>query len=248
MESNTTKNLTVLGVLALIIAAVLGFVFVKDKVHDGVISQSTCGEAVHPGGTLQASDWHIGPVLSESQGGNKSPGMPPHPTQSADGPGWYFDFPTQPGHKVDYLTFRHGSLAGKTRIRMRYRVEAAEGVKIYAPVERETEAYGYVAQLTPYFQRSGDNWTGRGQYETYRWYGTFVAPNHLRPGEYELTVSLDGAWAGIQSSGSDSPGFREAIQNAGCVGFVFGGNNIGWGHGAAATGPARFTLLEFSVE
>ena len=65
--------------------------------------------------TPPAQAWEIGPVI---RGRNYSVGMPLSPTPARVG--WYFDFPNptaNAGH-AHYLTFRHGSLAGKRRIVM----------------------------------------------------------------------------------------------------------------------------------
>src|SRR5687767_1791399 len=74
---------------------------------------------------MNPSAWVIGPII---RGQSRSRGMPLHPSPGP-GRGWHIDFPQAPG-SVHYVTFRHGSLAGKSRIVMRYRVEAAPGVRI----------------------------------------------------------------------------------------------------------------------
>jgi hypothetical protein len=79
----------------------------------GIAAGSPAGAAkptasVNP---MDASVWEIGPITPN---GNRSVNMPPTPSPHPDG--WYFDFP-QPdstaGH-VHYLTFKHGSLSGKS--------------------------------------------------------------------------------------------------------------------------------------
>lgn len=185
-----------------------------------------------------AGEWVIGPVID---GRNYSRGMPLHPSPGP-GRGWHIDLPQAPG-SVHYVTFRHGSLAGKRRIVMRYRVEAAPGVRI---VPRTGPALP--ALITPYFQRSGDDWSSRGRFETYRWYATF-ATRTLEPGEFEVVAPLDGNWTAVQtSSARSSPAaFREAIAGADRVGFVLGGGE-GYGKGVHATGRARLVVTEFRIE
>jgi hypothetical protein len=119
-----------------------------------------------------AADWEFGPIIN---GLNYSVGMP---TKLL---GLSFDFP-QPdqsvGH-VHYVTFRHGSLAGKSRITLRYRIDAAEGVRILPkdyPLQTST--------LTLYFQRRDDNWSAQGSYQYYRWYASGQTIRPLAPGEY----------------------------------------------------------------
>ena len=195
------------------------------------------GPPVNP---MDASLWEIGPITPTR---NYSVNMPLSPSPHADG--WYFDFP-QPdaaaGH-VHYVTFKHGPLTNKKRIILRYRIEAEPEVQFYP-----TKYPGSPSMLTMYFQRRGDNWSGKGAYEAYRWWATFRFHMPLRPGEYELSVGLDENWTAVNTSsaGTNRKGFREAIRDAERVGFTFGGGD-GFGHGVFATGPARFVVTSFEV-
>ena len=189
---------------------------------------------------MDASAWEIGPITPTR---NYSVNMPLTPSPHADG--WYFDFP-QPesaaGH-VHYLTFKHGPLTGKSRIVLRYRIEAEPGVQFYP-----TKYPGWQSILTIYFQRRGDDWTGRGKFEAYRWWATFRSHAPLTPGEHELSVSLDENWTavGTSSAANNPKGFRDAIREAERVGFTFGGGD-GYGHGVYATGPSKFVVTGFQV-
>jgi hypothetical protein len=187
---------------------------------------------------LNPARWFIGPVVS---GQNASHGMPLHPEGA--GGGWYFDLPPPPG-SVHYITFRHGSLTGKTRIVMRYRVEVNPGVRI-EPVT----APGSPSIITLYFQRAGDDWSGADEFETYRWYATFASQSPITPGEHLMVASLKANWTAIQSSSrqSNPMAFRDAITHADQVGFVLGGGT-GYGHGIYATGGARITVEDFEVQ
>ena len=189
---------------------------------------------------MDPSAWQIGPITPTR---NYSVNMPLTPSPHPDG--WSFDFPQpnkEAGH-VHYLTFVHGPLNGKSQIVLRYRIEADPGVEIYP-----TNYPNWPSILTIYFQRKGDNWSGKGEYETYRWWSTFRDHSPLKPGTYELSVGLDENWTAVQtSSATNNPkAFREAIRNAERVGFTFGGGD-GWGHGVYATGPARFVLTAFEI-
>ena len=186
---------------------------------------------------LNPARWFIGPLVF---GENASRGMPIHPTSA--GRGWYFDLPPPPG-SVHYITFRHGSLTGKTRIVMRYRVELAPGVHI-EPVT----APGSPSIITLYFQRAGDDWSGADEFETYRWYATFASQSPITPGEHVMAASLKANWTALQTSSalSDPLAFRDAKTHADQVGFVLGGGT-GYGHGVYATGGARIIVEEFRV-
>ena len=201
-----------------------------------VIGASAAGAAaVAPG----AHAWTIGPVV---HGQNRSRGMPLHPS-AGPGRGWHIVLP-QPPRSVHYVTFRHGSLAGKRRIVMRYRVEAAPGVRILPRTAPQSPSV-----ITLYFQRGGDNWSGRGPFEAFRWYATFASQSPIVPGERVLVAPLSGNWTAVgRSSARSNPyAFRDALAEADQVGFVLGGGD-GYGHGVFATGPARLVVTDFRVE
>ena len=191
--------------------------------------------------TAPAAQWQIGPII---RGQNYSVGMPLTPR--AERNGWSFEFPNpdaDAGH-VHYVTFRHGSLAGKSEIVMRYRIDAARGVR-FVPQEQPQAP----AKLSLYFQRRGDTWTAKGRYQYYRWYSPATSVRAIAPGTYELRVKLtDPGWISVSGSPSrDNPeAFADAKHSAETLGLVFG-SDAARGHGVYATGPARFTLLEFRV-
>jgi hypothetical protein len=202
----------------------------------------TCGGAAttaksQPNYT-DASEWGIGPIV---RGRNHSRGMPLQPTPGPRG-SFIIDFPQAPG-SVHYVTFPHGSLAGKRRIVMRYRIETDRGARI---VPRNFPQW--TARITPYFQRRGDNWGARGPYETYRWFATFASPT-LTPGEHQIVAPLNANWTAIQTSTArnNPAAFAEALAEADQVGFVLGGGD-GYGHGAYAIGGARLVVTSFRVE
>jgi hypothetical protein len=185
------------------------------------------------------SGWTIGPII---RGRSYSRGMPLRPTPGREGT-FHIDLPQAPG-SVNYVTFPHGSLAGKSRIVMRYRILAAPGVRI---VPRS--APNSPSMLTLYLQRGGDDWSGRGPFEAYRWYATFATQSPVTPGEHQVVAPLNGNWTAVQSSSArtNPAAFRAALAEADQVGFVLGGGD-GVGHGVHATGPARLIVTDFRVE
>ncbi len=124
----------------------------------GVIAASTATARPAPRNHAVASEWTIGPII---RGRNYSRGMPLRPTPRPGG-GWQVDLPQAP-RSIHYVTFRHGSLVGKSRIVMRYRIEADPGVRI---VPRTSPASP--SMITLYIQQRGDDWSARGPYEAYR--------------------------------------------------------------------------------
>jgi len=204
---------------------------------------AACGNgaeaSAQPATASNPEAWVIGPFV---RGRNYSRGVPLHPTPRRGG-GFQIDLPRAPG-SVHAVTFRHGPLAGKRRIVMRYRVEAARGAGLVAASDGRSPS-----MITLYFQRAGDNWSGRGRFETYRWYATFATQTPLTPGDHVMVAPLDGAWTAVETSKATTnpAAFRAALANADQVGFVLGGGD-GFGHGIVATGPARLIVTDFRVE
>lgn len=192
-----------------------------------------------PAAVSDPESWVIGPFV---RGRNYSKGMPLHPAARRGG-GFQIDLPRDPG-SVHAVTFRHGPLAGKRRIVMRYRVEMAPGVRILASSDGRSGS-----MITLYFQRRGDNWSGRGRFETYRWYATFATHSPIAPGNHVMVAPLDGRWTAVEGSQAltHQAAFGAALAETDQVGFVLGGGD-GYGHGVFATGPARLIVTDFRVE
>lgn len=188
----------------------------------------------------RAADWSIGPVID---GRNYSVGMPATLSQGEGGQVW-FDFPgptARDGH-VHYLTHDPGSLAGARGVRLRYRIEAAPGVR-FVP----QEAPGREALLSLYLQRRGDDWRARGGTEWYRWYAPWQSRLPLEPGTHEVTVLFDAEWTSVNGKKrSDAPRqFSAALAEAGRVGFTLGSDR-GLGHGFSPPGP-RLTVFSYQI-
>ncbi len=189
-----------------------------------------------------AADWTIGPHI---RGKNYSVGMPLQPTPTRSG--WTIDFPypnRSAGH-VHYVTYDPGSLAGKSRIVVRYQVEAERGTR-FVPQEHP-ELPGTVSMV---IQQRGDSWNARGRFEHYRWYSPIAHVQQITPGEHQMTLSLDDpGWISVLGRRADANprAFRDALANSAQVGLVFGSSSAR-GHGVYTTAPARFELLDFRVE
>ena len=201
--------------------------------------------AAFTGPAANAANWEIGPII---RGKSRSDGMPLRPTQAGAeaGGGWSFDFPgpsARNGH-VNYVTMPVQSLANARRITMTYRIDAGRGVQFHPQ-----EYPGTPGTMSLYFQVRGDNWTARDQYRFARWYAPSEKVVRLSPGTHTVSIDMDENWTAVVAFKRDTAPdeFRSALANAGRVGFTFGGKG-GRGHGVYATGPARFTLLDFRVE
>lgn len=194
-----------------------------------------------PAAAPGSAGWEIGPII---RGKNYSQGMPlrPEPTRT----GWQFDFPVgsaAAGH-VHYVTFRPGPLSPRSRLVVRYRVDARAGTR-FVPQE-SPELAGTVSL---YFQRRGDNWSAKGRYEHFRWYAPDATVREIAPGEQEISVSLDDpGWISVlgRTAGSNPGQLSAALADIDRIGLVFG-SSAARGHGVYATAPARFTLLSFQI-
>lgn len=192
----------------------------------------SAGAGAKPG-LVPASAWRIGPVID---GRNYSQG-PARPSPAGAG----LSLGIGPHVEPHYVTFPHGSLQGKTRIRMRFRVEGPDGAIIYGA----KCATGSPSAVTLFFQRADDDWRSDGG----RWWAGFASAQLSGPtGETEIIAPLDGPWSSVVSmTARNSPGaFAAAKANAGQVGFTFA-NCEGLGHGARATTPVRLIVTRFEV-
>lgn len=204
----------------------------------GVVTLSTAVIAAAP----MTQQWEIGPIV---RGKNYSVGMPLTPVSTRNG--WYFDFPFDSradGH-VNAVTIAPGPLHDKSRIVIKYRVQAARGTR-FVPQEQLT----LPGTVSIFIQRRGDNWSGRGRHEFYRWYAPTHTVQTIAPGVHQMVVDLDDArWGSVQgrTTAANPAAFDAALRDAGRIGLVFGSTSAR-AHGVFATAPARFELLGFAIE
>jgi hypothetical protein len=154
------------------------------------------------------------------------------------------DFPVAGSGEVDALTTAVGPLAEARQITLRYRVDAARDARFVA-VEMPNEP----ATVSLYFQQTGDNWSGRGRYASYRWYSPAHGVVPLAPGEHTITVQLNDIWTNVQGQPNHQvpDGFAAALQDTARIGLAFGSPSRR-SHGVYATRPARFTLISLVID
>ncbi|MXP14885.1 hypothetical protein GRI44_09020 [Altererythrobacter confluentis] len=203
------------------------------------VAAHAAGSAVGSSDGPAASQWEIGPII---RGRNYSVNMPATLSDTRDGPAFDFPYPTAANGHVHYVTVPVRSLEGARRITLRYRIDAKPGTRFLAQ-----ESPGGDGTLSLYFQRGGDRWSARTPH--HRWYSPVNRVMPLRPGTHTVSINLDEPW--IAMMGGDAralpQAFDAAISQTATVGFTFGGTS-GRGHGVFATGPARFTVLDYRIE
>jgi hypothetical protein len=146
-----------------------------------------------------------------------------------------FTFPKSPG-QVDYLTTGCNGLEDARSIRLVYDLQGRGKLK---PVGDDE----FPARVRLHFQRAGDNWSGRGEYEHYRFWSTAFSDLELGS-DILLECQLDPElWTGVYGR-TNRDGFSSARRNAARVGLTFGGMYAG--HGVRAReGDVAFVLKEF---
>ncbi len=169
------------------------------------------------------------PAPTSPWGIQYSPGMPP--TMAIDGDNYSFSFPQLPG-SVHYVT-RNVPNSNRRAVHMRFRVEGGD----LFPTEGSPPA-----RMRLFLQRRGDNLSGAGEYEHYRFWS---GPVTLVSGELTVEFDLDPElWTSVYGQ-NNVDGFKACLENLESVGFTFGGNFAG--HGVYTTSSAKFVLLSFEV-
>ena len=172
-----------------------------------------------------------------------STGMPSAPAMTSAST-FYLDIPQAP-NSVNYVTEATSTaLAGET-LTATFNVVATNAVYGLA----DTTTYG-PAQIHLFLQRAGDNMTGVGEMQYYRWWcgtGAYVLP---ASGSATVTISCPlnpASWTSVYGQQSANE-FQAALNNLQWAGFTFGGGN-GWGHGVyMQSGSARFELQSMTVQ
>lgn len=176
-------------------------------------------------------EWAIGPVIG---GVSYSVGMPPNTTGQA------FEFPVGPVKHVGYLT-RPLSLAGKSKIKLVFEI-IGDGPYRAAASPPELTDVGL------YFQRQGDDWSGSGPYEGYRWFTIIDRLSPLKAGTWTLEAPLQRSqWTSANANTATEADFQAAMANASAVGFTFG-NAGGKGHGVYSEAPGcKFQVISYEI-
>ena len=198
-----------------------------------------CGAVSPPASTLSLSpnDWNL----------RFCHGVPDHPAATGGSAVWYFDFPSGEGSGVDYVTTPYHptqDIQGKT-LSMTFKV--VSNAPIYGLSDPAT--YPPIA-LHLYLERSGDDGTGNGEMQYYRWWCPSGYYNLGSADNTEVTIFCrlsSESWTSVRGA-TDAAEFQQTLRSLQWIGFTFGGS-AGWGHGVnLQSGTARFELIDFSVQ
>ena len=169
------------------------------------------------------------------------------------GQGWYFDFPLGTGSNnkpaVAYVTLPANlSLKVGSTLVANYTVTAQPGtVWQYFDSGCSTPAHG-----TLYFQQKGDDLSGQGDFNFYRWFASKVGIDNPFPTDgsktYNLAVPIDVTnFSDVMGTPATDARLQTALSNLQRVGIVFGGGCAA-GHGLrVSSGGARFTMELYEV-
>jgi hypothetical protein len=205
-----------------------------------VLSLALCAALASPvahAAPPPAEAWQIGPVI---RGKNYSVGIAGALREGSQGP--WFEFPREEAGHVHYVTLPTGPLEGARQIVVRYRIDAAPGIAFVAQEDRSPGRFGLV------LHREGDTWSAKDRYEAFRFYTPTTVD--LSPGVHTFSARFDDPrWTGVlHSTAKNNPnGFAGMMAHTQSVSLTFGGTS-GRGHGVFATGPARFTILDFRID
>jgi hypothetical protein len=156
-----------------------------------------------------------------------------------------FDFPRPPG-SVHYVT-KPVHLAAKNAVEAEFSVEARDS-PIFDYHTAPDNTCDAPAEVRLFLQRAGDDMSGNGKFEFYRWWTT--SGTVLRAGSFKVQVTLSPAlWTSVfgRTGDANPDEFYAAMSDLGQVGVTFGGGCF-YGHGVRILGhSAAFTMKKFSV-
>ena len=162
----------------------------------------------------------------------------------ASGEEFSFEFPRAPG-SAHYIT-RPATPAGSAVVATFTVMTGGSPVFDYRTAPNNTCDSPATVRL--FLQRRGDNLSGAGAYEFYRWWSR--AGVVLADGTFTLDVPLQPSlWTSVfGKSGESNPrAFAAALADLSSVGVTFGGGCF-YGHGVRVlNGRATFTMKRFEI-
>lgn len=238
-------------IAAVIVAALVAFFLMERK--DSYKKDKA--KPASPTNLMDPSKWEIGPVTMTEHNWSRGYGDD-YPTPSPHPEGFMLEMGggvvtdgkiVDPGMEPHAITCRFGPLAGKRQFRMKFRVEADPGTRIYGKGCPDQASY-----VSFYFEVPNATGTRNFSTDGQRWYsGNFARFAPLEGScEGELVAPIDDRWTSVMvmTAKTHPEKWQWALANSDRIGLVFGDCN-GLAHGAGATpGKARFIVTEFAVE
>jgi hypothetical protein len=181
--------------------------------------------------------WTFGPTIQGKLYSYDEHGRPIQSKKTKDG--LEFSIPPSPG-EIDYLTTKGKDLGKAKLLRCVYDLKGDGKLKAVGQDGADVSA-----RIRLHVQRKGDNWTGNGPYEHYRFWSS--VSSELLPGkERVLECALDPAlWTGVYGK-TNAGGFDAVLKNCIRMGITFGGMFAG--HGVRSRGgEVVFVLRKFEV-
>ncbi len=165
---------------------------------------------------------------------------PPAPNEE-----FAFDFPLAPG-SVHYIS-KPTSEAATRAVSAAFTI-ATRGDAVFDYHTAANNTCKVPAAVRLFLQRKGDDMSGKGPYEFYRWWST--AGVVLKDGAFSLDIPLEPArWTSVFGRKGDAAprAFAAALSHLGDAGVTFGGGCF-YGHGVwLFRGQASFTMQRFTV-
>jgi hypothetical protein len=156
-----------------------------------------------------------------------------------------FDFPLLPG-SVHYIT-KPVTLTARGSASATFTITTT-GNPVFDYRTAPNNTCNASAAVRLFLQRRGDDMSGKGPYEFYRWWSN--AGTVLKQGTFTVDVPLQPAlWTSVFGKhGDTNPGaFAAAMADLGNIGVTFGGGCF-FGHGVRILkGSAVFTMDRFNV-
>jgi hypothetical protein len=173
------------------------------------------------------------------------------PQPAAASAGWQIPFPTSPGSLNYVVAPVNLNLVGAAAVTATFKITGSNPAFIFTP--EPTNTCGGLANMHLFIQQQGDNLSGAGAYQFYRWWSN-PADITLALGSFSLSSPLSsGSWSSVlgavgDSSAAAQAGFVGAMAKVGNIGMTFGGGCFD-GHGVSVTsGSATFNLTGFLAQ
>lgn len=179
---------------------------------------------------------------------------------AAPGGGFTFNFPHETEicpslscPSVGYITTSSPALLSNESITATVAISTGGNPRWnYIVHGRDNNGPGAAANCRLFFQEIGDNFSGQGKYQFYRWWSN-PATIQLQGGIYTSTVALTPQnWSSVvgifgNASAAAQRAFARALSNAGNIGMTCGGGSF-FGHGVNIIGgTASFTVSDYSI-